>query len=123
MCHQPGRGQLLNSKSHGGNTFRGEMILGSQAGGNCSIMTNCWYFHKMIHLECYKFRLRCYLIFFLLFHKRAFKKNFLSYCFKIIGLTIMHSQLKKKKKFTVAAPVFRFPIVLLCYYFLNNSGR
>ena len=42
----------------------GEMILGSQAGGNCFIMTNCWYFHKMLHLEFYKFCLRCYLIFF-----------------------------------------------------------
>ena len=38
----------------------GEMILGSQAGGNCFIMSNCWYFHKMLHLEIYK-----------LFHKRA----------------------------------------------------
>ena len=42
----------------------GKMILGSQAGGDCFIMTNCWYFHKMFHLEFYKFCLRCYLIFF-----------------------------------------------------------
>ena len=28
-----GGGQLLNFKSQGGDTFRGEMILGSQAGG------------------------------------------------------------------------------------------
>ena len=26
----------------------GKMILGSQAGGDCFIMTNCWYFHKML---------------------------------------------------------------------------
>ena len=42
----------------------GEMILGSQAGGDCFIMTNCWYFHKMPHPEFCKFRLRRYLIFF-----------------------------------------------------------
>ena len=42
----------------------GGMILGSQAGGNCFIVTNCWYFHKMLHLEFYKFRLQQYLIFF-----------------------------------------------------------
>ena len=65
LCHQPGRGgQLLNFKSQGGDTFRGELILGSQAGENCFIMTNCWYFHKMLHLEFYKFCLRRYLIFF-----------------------------------------------------------
>ena len=57
--------QLLNFKSQSGDTFRGgEMILGSQAGGDCFIMTNCWYFHKMPHPEFYKFRLRRYLIFF-----------------------------------------------------------
>ena len=34
LCHQPGRGgQLLNFKSQGGDTFRGEMILGSEAAG------------------------------------------------------------------------------------------
>ena len=48
-----------------------EMILGSQAGGDCFIMTDCWYFNKMLHLEFYKFCLRRYLIFFLLFHERA----------------------------------------------------
>ena len=51
-------GQLLNFKSQGGDTFRdggrGEMIF----------MTNCWYFHKMLHLEFYKFRLWRYLVFF-----------------------------------------------------------
>ena len=57
-------GQLLNFKSQGGDTFRGKMILGSQAGGDCFIMTNCWYFHKMLHLEFYKFRLWRYLTFF-----------------------------------------------------------
>ena len=42
-----------------------KMILGSQAGGGKRfIMTNCWYFHKMLQLEFYKFRLRHYLIFF-----------------------------------------------------------
>ena len=41
-----------------------EMILGSQAGGDCFIMTDCWYFNKMLHLEFYKFCLRRYLIFF-----------------------------------------------------------
>ena len=63
LCREPGRGKLLNLKSQGGDTFRGEMILGSQAGGNYFIMTNCWYFHKMLHLEFYKFRMRRYLIF------------------------------------------------------------
>ena len=47
-----------------GHIHGGKMILGSQAGGNCFIMTNCWYFDKMLHLEFYKFRLRRYLIFF-----------------------------------------------------------
>ena len=42
---------------------QGGMILGSQAGGGgCFIMTNCWYFHKMLRLEFYKFRLRRYII-------------------------------------------------------------
>ena len=56
-------GQLLIFKSQGGDTFRGgKMILGSEAGGGCFIMTNCWYFHKMLHLECYL--IFFYLIFF-----------------------------------------------------------
>ena len=33
-------------------------------GRDCFIMTNCWYFHKTLHLEFYKFRLWRYLIFF-----------------------------------------------------------
>ena len=56
-------GKLLNLKSQGGDTFRGETTLGSQAGGDCFFMMNCWYFHKMLHLEFYKFRMRRCLIF------------------------------------------------------------
>ena len=42
-----------------------KMVLCSQAGGaDCFIMTKCWYFHKMLHLEFYKFHLLRYLIFF-----------------------------------------------------------
>ena len=57
-------GQLLNSRARVETHSGGKMILGSQAGGDCFIMTNCWYFHKILHLEFYKFRLRRYLIFF-----------------------------------------------------------
>ena len=32
-----GGGQLLNFKSQGGDTFRGKMILGSQAGGGTAL--------------------------------------------------------------------------------------
>ena len=42
----------------------GEMILGSQAGGDCFILMNCWYFHKMLCLEFYKFPLWRYLMFY-----------------------------------------------------------
>ena len=54
-------GQLLNFKSQGGDTFRGLKMILSR--GDCFIMRNCWYFHKMLHLLFYKFRLRRYLIF------------------------------------------------------------
>ena len=46
-----------------GHIQEGEMILGSQAGGNCFIMSNCWYFHKMLHLEIDKI--------YNFFHKKA----------------------------------------------------
>ena len=65
LCHQPGRGATAELKEPGwGHIQGGKMILSSQAGGNCFIMRNCWYFYKMLHLEFCKFRLRCYLIFF-----------------------------------------------------------
>ena len=57
-------GQLLNFKSQGGDTFRGEDDFRQSSRGDCFIMTNCWYFHKMLHLEFYKFRLWRYLMFF-----------------------------------------------------------
>ena len=59
-------GKLLNFKSQGGDTFRGweDDFRQSSRGRDCFIMMNCWYFHKMLHLEFYKFCLRRYLIFF-----------------------------------------------------------
>ena len=42
--------------------IQGEDDFRQSSRGDCFIMTNCWYFHKMLHLEFYKFRLRCYII-------------------------------------------------------------
>ena len=44
--------------------IQGEDDFRQSSRGDCFIMTNCWYFHKILHLEFYKFRLRRYLIFF-----------------------------------------------------------
>ena len=52
LCHQPGRGQLLNFKSQGGDTFRGGNDFRQSSRGDCFIMTNCWYFinkHMLYH--------------------------------------------------------------------------
>ena len=66
LCHQPGRGgQLLNFKSKGAaHSGREDDFRQSSRGGTAIIMTNCWYFHKILHLEFYKFRLQRYLTFF-----------------------------------------------------------
>ena len=51
----PGWGHIQG----GGDDFRQ-----TSRGGDCFIMTNSWYFHKMLHLEFCKFLLWRYLIFF-----------------------------------------------------------
>ena len=56
--------QLLNFKSQDGDTFRGGDDFRQSSRGDCFIMTNCWYFHQMLHLEFYKFRLRRYFLLF-----------------------------------------------------------
>ena len=83
-------GQLLSFKSQSGDTFRGEDdFRQSSRGGNCFIMTNCWYFHKGIS--------RCY-------------------CFKIFDLTIMHSQLTGKKNFYTSCCCFYLVFFIYIYY-------
>ena len=89
-------GQLLNFKSQGGDTFRGgKMILGSQAGGELLyhdkllvFPENAWPWILQILPVVLSY----------IFLTFSLKGIIRCYCFKIIDLTIMHSQLTGEKK-------------------------